>query len=367
MVSIKEILAFQSKNKISDIHLITSETPCMRDKTGEIISLDKNELTAEELNQFLEEALEKEELKEIEKNNNGDFGKTIEGIPGRFRINVFKERRGVGMNIRYIPPELPSIKDLSVSNEIVNIINNRSGLLLITGPNNSGKTTLMNSLVDYLNETRKLNIIMFEDPIEYIHERKQSIISQCVIPKNFNDSARQLKSVFRQDADVVCVGEIRGFETMETVLTMCESGYFVIATLHTVDAVQSIERIINMFPPLKKRQLLMQLANELKGVLSQTLVQYKDEYQLIPCREIMLPDDAIKNLIRNGDIQEIYGQMEITTKIGNILFDKYLTKLYENELVSRDTVRQNYHSKSLIKTMLGADILTKEEKDELEE
>ena len=356
MDNILEILKFQSENGISDVHLTSYEKACMRDKTGDITEIGDKILSPNDIERFFDDILSKEEIKDVYKYNGGDFAKDIDGIDGRFRINVFKEHRGYGITIRYISHRVPDIDELDISDEIIEIVNNSTGLFLLTGPNNSGKTTMMNAIIDYLNSTRKLNIITFEDPIEYVHKKKKSLISQCIIPKDFHDSARQLKSVFRQDADVVCVGEIRGVETMETVLTMCESGYFVIATLHTIDAVQTIERILNMFSPEKKRQLLLQLSNQLKGVVCQTLVQYKEEYSQIPCREIMIPDDAISHLIRTGNIQRIYSRIETTSDQGNILFDQYLVDLFEEGMITEKTLKENYHSKSFVKAVLGDEI-----------
>lgn len=350
-LSIKDILGFQSKNKISDIHLISGETPCIRSKAGEILELDKKNISSAMIDLFLEEMLNQKELEKVQKKRTGNFAKNFEGIEGRFRINVFDERRGLGMNIRFISNNLPSIDELQITDGILDVINNRTGLFLITGPNNSGKTTLMNSLIDYINENRQLNIIMFEDPIEFIHKRKSSIVSQRVMKSEYSQS-EQLKEVFRQDADVVCVGEIRDYQTMETVLTMCESGYFVIATLHTIDAVQTVERIANMFPAERKRSLMMQLSEELKGVICQTLLQFKNEPRLIPCREIMIPDDAIKNIIRNSDTSRMYGYMETCPDSENITFDQYLIGLYKAGAITKNTLKKNIHRKGFAEALL---------------
>ena len=210
----------------------------------------------------------------------------------------------------------------------------------------------MNSLIDYLNENRAIKIITFEDPIEYIHKRKKSIISQRNIKESLESNAKQLKYVFRQDANVVCVGEIRDYQTMNAVMSMCEAGYFVMATLHTIGAVQGIERIVNLYPAAKRDQILSQLTTELRAILCQTLVQYQEKNELIPCREIFIPDDAIKHKIKGGDLLSIYGYMETTSQKGNILFDQYLIGLLNSGAITEETLLKNYHDKDLIHALL---------------
>lgn len=351
MLNLKEILTFQAENKISDLHLITDELPYMRQKKGKLAPLNEIPLTKNDINSLIKEMLSESEFRLFEEKKGYDFAKEFYGL-GRFRVNLYSELRGIGINIRLVEEDLIDISKMEIPPHILEIINNRTGLFLITGPNNSGKTTLLNSFIDYLNSTRALKIITFEDPIEYIHKRKKSIVSQRLIEDSIESSAKQLKYVFRQDADVFCVGEIRDYQTMNTVMTMCEAGYFVMATLHTTGAVQGIERIVNLYPSDKKTQVFSQLSSELRGVISQTLVQYQDENQVIPCREIFIPDDAAKAKIKGGDLGAIYSHMETSSQKGNILFDQYLVGLYKKGLITKETLLKNYHNKDLMEAFI---------------
>lgn len=351
MLTLKEILTFQAENTISDLHLITGEVPCMRQKNGKITALNDTPLSKEDVDLLLKELLNEDEFKEMKHNLGYDFAKEFFGL-GRFRINIYYEVKGIGLNIRYIDESLIDYKKMEIPAPVLDIVNNRNGLLLITGPNNSGKSTLMNSIVDYLNETRELKIVMFEDPIEHVHHRKKSLISQRIMDTNLEANAKQLKYVFRQDTNIVCVGEIRDYQTMHTVMTMCEAGYFVIATLHTTGAVQGIERIVNLYPANKRSQIFGQIGVQLRSIVSQTLVQYKDENQLIPCREIFIPDDAVRKLIKSGDISSIYNHMQITGKKGNILFDQYLIGLFRQGSITEETLMKNYHDKDILMALL---------------
>ncbi len=271
---------------------------------------------------------------------------------GRFRINLYHEVRGIGLNIRFIENNLVDIEKMEIPQQILDVVNNRSGLLLITGPNNSGKTTLLNSLVDYLNTERALKIVTFEDPIEYVHRRKKSIISQRQMENSMEANARQMKYVFRQDANVVCIGEIRDYQTMHAVMTLCEAGYFVIATLHSIGAVQAVERIVNLYPAEKREQIFSQVSSELKTVLCQTLLQYKNEKKLVPCREIFIPDDAVKRKLKEGDLQSVYTHMETTSQKGNILYDQYLLGLFQSGAITQETLMKSYHDRDFIQSLL---------------
>lgn len=351
MITLKEILTFQAENQISDLHLITDEVPCMRQSNGKIKSLNDSPLTKEDIENLLKDLLTSEERENLDKVGGYDFAKEFYGL-GRFRVNIYNEVRGIGFNIRFVDNSLIDIDKMEIPKPILEIVNNRTGLLLITGPNNSGKSTLMNSLVDYLNQTRELKIVMFEDPIEYIHHRKKSLVSQRLMGNNIQANAKQLKYVFRQDANVVCVGEIRDYESMHAVMTMCEAGYFVIATLHTVGAVQGIERIVNLYPADKRSQIFGQISMQLRAIISQTLLQYRDDNQLIPCREIFIPDDAVRKTIKAGDLHSIYNHMQTTGKKGNILFDQYLVGLFNQGSITEETLLKNFHDKDVMNALL---------------
>lgn len=351
MITLIEILTFQAENKISDLHLITGEVPCMRQSNGKINALNETPLTKSDIDELVNSFLSEEEKKKMETEQGIDFARDFDNL-GRFRVNIYYEIRGIGLNIRLIESDLVDIEKMEIPHQILDVVNNRSGLLLITGPNNSGKTTILNSLVDYLNTERSLKIITFEDPIEYMHKRKKSIVSQRLMGSSMEANARQLKYVFRQDANVVCVGEIRDYQTMHTVMTLCEAGYFVIATLHSIGAVQAVERIVNLYPADKRDQIFSQISSELKAVLCQTLLQYKNENKLVPCREIFIPDDAVKRKLKEGQLQSVYTHMETTAQKGNILYDQYLLGLLKSGSITQETMMKSYHDRDFIESLL---------------
>ena len=351
MFTLKEIFKYQKDNDISDIHIISEEKLFARNHQGDLLPFSEETLNIENMQSFLNELCTEEEKEEFTNAGNLDKAKTIEGV-GRFRINIFTERRGIGMNFRIIPEELFDSGALQIPPNISKYALRRSGLILISGPNNSGKTTLVNGLIDLINKKKKCKIVTFEDPVEYIHVGNQALISQHEITDSNKQKMQQdLRSIFRQDADVILIGEIRDALMMNIALEMCETGYLVLATIHGTDSVQTLERISNLFPADNRIRLYKQLSHQLKLILFQTLIPNK-ENKLVPCREIMIESDGIKNLIQKGDFNELYRQMETDSLNGNILFDQNLIKLYKEGLISQETIVEYCHNKSFILEIL---------------
>lgn len=351
MLQLKQILKYQKENGLSDIHLITEEPPFARNHKGEIVPFAEEIVTEEAMNSLLKELCDNDELESLKKNGTLDKAAVEDGI-GRFRVNVFHERRGYGINIRIIPDEPMDVNELKISNTIFSHILGRSGLILVSGPNNSGKTTMVNSFIDLINEKKKVKIITFEDPIEYIHERKQAIISQHDIQHEDKSKLKEdLKSVFRQDADVVFIGEIRDAAMMEIAMEMAETGYLVFATIHATDTIQTVERIASMFPAERQGELYKQLSAQLKVIICQHLIPNK-EHKLVPCRERMIINDGLRNLIAHGNFDELGQQLETSSIDGNILFDQYLIQLYQNGKISKDTVFEYSHDRSFISQVM---------------
>lgn len=337
MISISALIEYQAKQNLSDMHFVTGEIPLARNHSSELVPLDENPLSKEQIDAFITELCTKEEKAYFLEHGNMDMAKDLYG-KGRFRVNLFTERRGMGMNIRIIPDFAEEITATDIPPTLLEHVRRRKGLMLISGPNNAGKTTLMNKCIDVLNSEQKINIITFEDPIEFIHERKQALISQREITKGSATEMRDdLKSVFRQDADVVCIGEIRDSTMMQLAIEMCETGYFVMATIHSTNVIQTLMRIVNLYESENRSQFLSQLADQLSTVVCQYLVPGK-ENNLIPCREILVPESGIRNLLRMGEFASIRNQMEVSGAGGNILFDHYLVGLYENGLITQETL-----------------------------
>ncbi|MBT4936785.1 Flp pilus assembly complex ATPase component TadA [Candidatus Peregrinibacteria bacterium] len=351
MLQLKQILKYQKENNLSDIHLITEELPFTRNHKGELTSFSEEVVTKEAMESLLKELCDNNELESLKKNGTLDKATVDESI-GRFRVNIFHERRGYGINIRIISNEPMNVSELKISSSIFTHVLGRSGLILVSGPNNSGKTTMVNSFIDLINEKKKVKIITFEDPIEYIHKRKQAIISQHDIQHEDKSRLREdLKSVFRQDADVVFIGEIRGADMMEIAMEMAETGYLVFATIHATDTIQTVERIASMFPAEKHTELYKQLAAQLKVVICQHLIPNKT-HKLIPCRERMIVNDGIRNLIAHGNFDELGQQLETSSSGGNILFDQHLIQLYQNGEITKDTVFEYNHDRSFVSQIM---------------
>lgn len=351
MFSLQEIFQYQRQNEISDIHLVTGEFPLARNHKGEVVPFSETVLTKEILDSFVKELTNAEEQQYLAEFGNLDKAVETPEI-GRFRVNIFTERRGIGMNFRIIPKESLDVNVLEIPAEVRQTVLGRAGLVLVSGPNNSGKTTILNSFVKLINEQKKVKIITFEDPIEYIHERKSSLISQHEIKSEHKTRLRSdLKSVFRQDANVVCLGEIRDADMLNIALEMCETGYLVMGTIHGVDTVQTLERIANLLPADNRTQLYKQLAAQLKLVLCQYLLPGVDG-KLVRCREILMMNDGTKNLIAHGEFEDLYSQIETNSKQGSILFDQSLIALYRSGKITDNTLYEYAHDLSYINKML---------------
>ena len=352
MFTLQEIFRYQREHNISDIHLVTGEHPLARNHKGEIVPFSDEQVTAELLEQFTGELCEGDEKEYLEEYQNLDKAIDVPEI-GRFRINIFTERRGRGMNFRVIPKQNFTVEELEMPLEVSQTALGRSGLILISGPNNSGKTTILNALIDLINERKKVKVITFEDPIEYIHPQKNSLISQHEIRGEDKSRLREdLKSVFRQDANVVCLGEIRDADMLNIALEMCETGYLVMGTIHGVDTVQTLERIANLLPSDNREQLYKQLASQLRTVVCQYLLPGVGGKQQ-RCREILMGTDGVKNLISHGSFEDIYAQLETDSKSGSSLFDQSLITLFRENKITQETLYEYGHDLSYIAKVLG--------------
>lgn len=351
MLELSQILQYQKDNNLSDIHLITDDLPFTRNHKGDLEPFFDTILNKENMELLIAAICDETEQRILKEKGTLDKAFTHKDF-GRFRVNIFHERRGYGINIRVIPSKPLNISDLNIEPAIMRHVLGRSGLIIVSGPNNSGKTTMVNSFVDYINKQKKVKIITFEDPIEYIHIRDKAIISQHDIQDEDKIYFQNdLKSVFRQDADIIFIGEIRDTAMMQIAMEMSETGYLVLATMHATDTVQTIERITGMFPAEKHLELYKQLALQLKFIICQYLIPNK-EHNLVTCRERMVNNDGIKNLIAHGKFDEIPQQIETSMSDGNILFDQSLIHLYKNKEITKEIVFEYAHNRSFISQIM---------------
>jgi twitching motility protein PilT len=271
-----------------------------------------------------------EELKEL------DFSLEIVNI-ARFRVNIFLHRRGIAGAFRLIPERIKTLEELGLPQSLAEFTKKSKGLVLITGPTGSGKSTTISSLIDIINESQKLHIITIEDPIEFIHKHKKCIIDQREVGLHTTSFSYALRSALREDPDVILVGEMRDLETISLAVTAAETGHLVFSTLHTNSAAETVERIIDVFPVHQQRQIRIQLAESLQGVVSQILLPNIDQTKRVPAVEIMLATPAIRNIIREERIHMISETIQSSQQHGMQTMDQSLRQLYHNHIIDKET------------------------------
>src|ERR671930_90752 len=324
--SIDELLERMVERDASDLHVTTGTPPVIRVR-GEVERLaDFDALTAEETQELLYRILSSEQQKQLELNRQLDFSHSIPGL-ARFRVNVYFQREAIGAAFRLIPTELKTLEELGIPSTLHVLAEKPRGLVLVTGPTGSGKSTTLAALIDEINRNRSEHILTIEDPIEFLHRHKRCIVNQREIGPDAVSFAEALRAALRQDPDVILVGEMRDLETISTALTAAETGHLVFGTLHTQSAPSTIDRIIDVFPPEQQEQVRIMIANSLQGVVTQTLLPTADGVGRVPSLEVLLPDDAVRNLIRQGKVEQIYSVMQTNTTRGMQTMEQSLADL----------------------------------------
>ncbi|HKI22511.1 MAG TPA: type IV pilus twitching motility protein PilT, partial [Gaiellaceae bacterium] len=311
----------------SDLHLSSAMPPLIR-KDGEMCRLYDHEgtLSAEGAMRLLMEITPDKNRKEFEERHDTDFAYEIAGL-ARFRANVFMDRQGVGAVFRVIPSKILSAETLGLSQHVLNLCSLKKGLVLVTGPTGSGKSTTLCAMIDYVNRMRADHIITIEDPIEFVHQNQKCLINQREIGVDATSFAEALRAALRQDPDVILLGEMRDLETISTALTAAETGHLVFATLHTQDASSTVDRLIDVFPAAQQGQIRTQIAASLQGVVTQALVPTADGTGRVPAVEILFPDDAVRNLIRQAKVEQVYSIMQTGTSRGMMTLEQSLADL----------------------------------------
>jgi twitching motility protein PilT len=279
--------------------------------------------------------LSTEQQKQLEVNRQLDFSYGVPGL-GRFRVNVHFQRDSLAAAFRHIPEELRTLEELGLPTSLRDLALKPRGLVLVTGPTGSGKSTTLASMVDEVNRTKPHHILTIEDPIEFVHRHKRCVVTQREIGADAPSFAEALRAALRQDPDVILLGEMRDLETIATALTAAETGHLVLATLHTQSAPSTIDRVIDVFPGGQQEQVRMQLANTLQGVVTQTLLPTADGLGRVACLELLFPDDAVRNLIRQGKVEQIYSVMQTSTQRGMQTMEHGLAELIRKHLVTVD-------------------------------
>lgn len=334
MIEIRELLLSCIEKRASDLHLTEKEPPILR-IDGKLHRTDHPPLDRNELKAMIYAILTNPQKEMLEKNLELDFSLAMEGMD-RFRVNVHIQRGSVEAAFRRVPLKIPGIEELGLPPIAIDLARKPNGLVLVTGPTGSGKTTTLASMINLINNEKECLIVCIEDPIEFLHVNKKSIIKQREVYSDTHTFAEALRHVLRQDPNVIVVGEMRDLETISTTLTAAETGHLVLATLHTPDAPQTIERIIDVFPPYQQPQVRLQLADCLQGVVSQLLLPRASGQGRIIATEVMIATAGIRNLIREQEIEQIPTLMQTGSQYGMKTMDKSLKELFQQGLINLD-------------------------------
>jgi twitching motility protein PilT len=330
-----DILKAGVQKGASDLHLVIGQPPMIRLDGSLKPMTEFPVLTAEESRRMIYTLLSDEQRARFERDWELDFSVGVDQV-SRFRANVLIQRNGVEAVLRIIASKIPSPEDLALPSVITDLANLPRGLVLVTGPTGSGKSTTLACLVNLINQRRRSHILTIEDPIEFVYENKNSVVRQREIGQQSHNFAAALKHALRQDPDVVLIGEMRDLETIGAALTMAETGHLVFGTLHTTDAAQTVDRIIDVFPAYQQQQIRTQLSAVLKAVVCQTLLPRLNAKGRVAAREIMIVTPAIANLIREGKSHQIYGAIDTGARVGMISLDKALQDLVKRGLISTE-------------------------------
>jgi twitching motility protein PilT len=334
--SIDDYLARMVEARASDLHVVPGTPPAIR-VHGEVSHLDgAGKLTGDATRSLLYRILSTEQQKRLEVDRQLDFSYGVPGL-GRFRVNVHFQRDTLAAAFRHVPEELRTLEELGLPESLRDLAMKPRGLVLVTGPTGSGKSTTLAAMVDEVNRSKPHHVLTIEDPIEFVHRHKRCVVTQREIGTDAHSFADALRAGLRQDPDTILLGEMRDLETIATALTAAETGHLVLATLHTQSAPSTIDRVIDVFPPAQQEQVRMQLANTLQGIVTQTLLQTADRSGRVACLEILFPDDAVRNLIRQGKVEQIYSVMQTSTQRGMQTMEHGLVDLIRKRSVTVET------------------------------
>lgn len=336
LTNLNEILKLMVEKKASDLHLSDNSVPHLR-IDERLIACDYDELTSDEIKKITYDILNEEQKKTLEEKWELDMSFGMENI-ARFRANVFYQRGNIGLAIRSLPVKIMSFQECGLPVDTVTDICKKSkGLILITGATGSGKSTTLASMVEFINNDRPVHIVTIEDPVEYVYNNKRAIIDQREVGHDTHSFSNALKYVLRQDPDVILIGEMRDLESMELALNAAETGHLVLATLHTSDTAQTINRIIDVFPPHKQNQVRIQLSFVLSAVFSQQLIPKADTTGRILALEVLVATAAVRSMVREQKAHQIYSVIQTSQRDGMRTMNQSLKELYQSKKIAYET------------------------------
>ena len=334
MITVEQLLMTAKEQGASDVHITVGVPPKMR-VNGELLDLDYPRLMPDDCEKIILSIMNDRQLEMFKENGEADFSFSIPQV-GRYRVNVFRQRGSVACAMRIVGTEVPKPEQLGVPQSVIDLYDKKRGLVLVTGPTGSGKSTTLASLIDRINDERNAHVITLEDPIEYLHTHRKSMINQREIGIDTQSYAKALRSALREDPDVILVGEMRDYETINAAITAAETGHLVLSTLHTRSATQTVERIISACPIEAQSALIIQIASVLTGVVTQTLVPRAEQEGRIAATEIMLNNTAVSNLIKEKKTNQIQTVLQSNMQTGMHTMNYSLANLVKTRVISRD-------------------------------
>ena len=351
-VHMDDLLQDMMEHHASDLHICTHAEPAVR-VDGSLKRLNYEKFSDVQCKRILFEILNEAQLKKFESEMELDFAYSLPHR-ARFRVNMYRDKGNVAAAFRLIPSRVPALKELNLPPILEQISNKPRGLVLVTGPTGSGKSTTLAAMINHINSTKRDHIITVEDPIEYVHTHKMSIINQRELGSDTKSFANALKSSLREDPDVILVGEMRDTETIHLAITAAETGHLVFATLHTNNAAESVDRMVDVFPPAQQSQIRTQLSNNIQAIVSQQLIPRAIGSGRVPAIEIMIATPAVRNLIRENKTFQITSILQTSANIGMVAMDQCLRELAQRGIITKETaISKAVHPEDLSK-MLGA-------------
>jgi twitching motility protein PilT len=336
-MDITELLAFSAKQGASDLHLSAGLPPMIR-VDGDVRRINLPPLEHSEVHSLIYEIMNDKQRKDFEEFLETDFSFEVPGV-ARFRVNAFNQNRGVGAVFRTIPSKVLTMEDLDMGKVFKDIAMVPRGLVLVTGPTGSGKSTTLAAMIDYVNDNRYDHILTIEDPIEFVHESKKCLVNQREVHRDTHGFNEALRSALREDPDIILVGELRDLETIRLALTAAETGHLVFGTLHTTSAAKTIDRVIDVFPAEEKSMVRSMLSESLQSVVSQTLMKRATGGR-VAAHEIMIGTPAIRNLIREGKVAQMYSAIQTGASLGMTTLDQCLEELVTKRTITKEVARE---------------------------
>jgi twitching motility protein PilT len=341
-MDITELLAFGRKNKASDLHLTSGQPPMLRIH-GEMVPIRVNAITSDQVLSMLYSIMTEKQRVDYEQDLEVDFAVNLAG-EGRFRVNAFNTINGPAAALRNIPTQIQSIDELRLPKILESFTQKTKGLILVTGPTGSGKSTTLAAMIHHINQYQNKHILTIEDPVEFVHRSQNSLINQREIGGSTKSFARALKSALREDPDIILVGELRDLETISLALTAAETGHLVFGTLHTSSAAKTIDRIIDIFPEGDKAMARTMLASSLEAVVTQLLVKVAQGEGRVAVNEIMIANSAVRNLIRENKVPQLYSMIQVGSRIGMQTMKDSVFKLLDEGIITKETAKATLNS-----------------------